>query len=239
MNEKEILSNNQKNFYFIALIGFIKSLMILSAILDIEFVSNTYKTKRDKLTFGKHEFFFFTNISLFYTIFCVISGILKHQIGFFKEIYIFSLATAFILEILVVVMFWPLFIASPSLVKAYIPSGIPKTKLYIKEFPKHLFPLLILLIELQGITIEKRWSHRIFFIIFSIAYFFINEILIAYENLYLYPFFRKLGIYGRGILFLTVLIGCISLYEVSIHTMPCISKAIIRKNNAKDIPLFE
>lgn len=222
---------SEKSFYTSALLSFIKSLMLISAIKDIEFISNLYKPGKMKLEFRKNEFFFFTNISLFYTVFCIFTGYLKTKISLFNEIYLFSLITAFILELLVVFMFWPLFFIDPSLVKARIPKNKNKLKMCFDEFPKHLFPLLVLLIEIQGINIEKRSSHKLFFIVFSTIYFLISEALIVYDDIYLYPLFRKLNTVGRGILFFLVLVISILVYEISIFAIPFISNWIVSKSS--------
>lgn len=202
-------------------------LMFLVMISRIEFISNLFRPKDKKQIITIKEWLFFTNISLIYTALCVISGFLMNYYAFFNRVYLFLLPTAFILEILVVCMFWPLFTIKPSLVKSNIAPYPNLFIFYLREFPKHLFPLLILLIELQGVNIKKDWAHRHFFIIFLISYFCINELLIHYKKIYLYPFLEALNFISRIVIFFLIGIFCIALYEILAHRVSSISTGFL------------
>lgn len=146
-----------------------------------------------------------------------------HFLGIFKDIdhkikrlYDFILPTCITLEIMVTVSFWILFLINPYLVKS---DYIPNTTIfgYSYEFPKHLFPLLILLIEQTGLSIERSWSHHLFLICFGFVYGALNESLIIYDQTYLYPFFKKIAFCYRLCFFLASTLINIFFYEIIMY----------------------
>lgn len=198
---------------FTATFNAAKILLSIISISSFEPLSNNFRSEIDKVPYTKNEFLHFTNISLIYTIFCVFIGLIKDWSPAFNQLYKFILPTSIVLEMMVTLLFWSLFLINPGLVKCTSFRHDGSILSYSGEFPKHLFPLVILLMEQCGMDLRKAWEHRIFLIFFSIAYFILAETLIIRESNYLYPFLRHFTLRGRTLFFTATMITSIVFYE--------------------------
>lgn len=204
-------SNNQAKLLCVL---FLKHALLAIAAYNIEYVSNLFKKKEHQTITDIRDKFFLTNLALLYTIFCVFTGIFRNHHAIFKELHSFTLPTALVLETIVTVMFWTLFIIDKRLVlrfEKYQDSMFPG---YIAECPRHLFPLVVLLLEHMVAVLKKSHFHRIFLFIFAIVYFTINELLISYRGIFLYPFLQYFTFMKRGLIFSSLSGVSLFLYEI-------------------------
>jgi len=209
--------NEASYFHVGAPLIFTKFLLLSVSVYSFEPLSNNFKPQISRIQYTKDDFLFFTNISLFYTTFCVIVGFLKQLAPTLNKLHRFLLPTSIVLEMMVTTFFWILFLINPSLVKKdFNKSGFSLLSLYT-EFPKHLFPLLILMIEQAGMKLERMWTHKLFFIGFGIFYGSLSEILIISESNYLYPFFKKFSFKGRILFFVASILINFFFYEVLMY----------------------
>lgn len=199
---------------FAATFNTAKILLSIISISSFEPLSNSFRSEVNRIPYTKNEFLHFTSISLFYTIFCVFVGLVKDWNPVLDQLHKFILPTSIVLEMMVTLLFWSLFLTNPSLVKCASFRGARDiVPYYSNEFPKHLFPLIILLMEQSGMDLRRAWKHRIFLIFFSIAYFVLAEALIICESNYLYPFLRYFTFRGRVLFFVAATIASILFYE--------------------------
>jgi hypothetical protein len=179
----------------------------------IDPITNIFRSEKDQLGNIEVDHFFLSNISLYYVLIAVF---IKKVLPDLRNTHNFFLPTAFTLEIVVMSLFWPLFIKDRKLVKNAVIEFDSPIEMYVTEFPMHLFPFLIVLLEFEFKKIEKTKYHRVFFILFCVFYFFISEMLIHRKNVFLYGFLAPLEFYSRIALFIGVLIFTLLSYEISI-----------------------
>lgn len=208
--------------------------ILLSIISISSFKPLTKVIRGNQEILSKNEYFYFTNLGLFLTITCVVIGLIKSffaQNNILKKFYSFLIPISIVLEICVTIVFWLIFFIDPKLVKEDYCNLDGKIDLYsyFSEFPKHLFPLIILILEQSGIVFKRDLNHRIFFIVFSICYCSFSEFLIRKHKNYLYPFFKKMNFLGRLTIFSIISICCILFYEILMH----FKAEKLRKSNLK------
>jgi FAR-17a/AIG1-like protein len=195
------------------LLSIIKNVMFSTAIFKIELISNVFASESKKEQFGIRESLYLTNLSLFYMIFTVVAGAVHRMSKRMKSYYLFALSTAVVLEAIVVVQFWGLYLKDPRLVKPKSCFENGQRLSAIDELPKHLFPLLILILEKRAIRIKKSMSHRLFLLTVTIVYFSILKIYNIVTDDYLYPFLELLS-YPKTFMFhLFSLLICFGFYE--------------------------
>ncbi|KAI5169985.1 hypothetical protein PAEPH01_1151 [Pancytospora epiphaga] len=192
----------------------VKLICLAISAYSLDVVTYTAKSASEAKAIEIRGYLYFTNISLLYTLFTVFMGMLSKLNKPFHTIHAFSVATALILEFIVTITFWPLFLINPMLIKNksdLIEMGGPS---YIGELPKHAFPALILLIEQAELQITKQWSHRFFFLGFSVMYYIASETYTAKLGLYLYPFLKNLSALSRLIFFSAISLVALCMYEL-------------------------
>ncbi|KAI5147999.1 hypothetical protein ENBRE01_0059 [Enteropsectra breve] len=159
------------------------------------------------------EYFFFTNIALCYTILVVALGLVGMMWKQTQRIYRFTLSTAIVLEIMVTITFWILYLIDP---KHVIEDHDSNSRL-IGEFPKHVFPLVILLIEQRGISLAKSGYHRLFIVVFVTIYYLLSELYLHISSGFLYPFFKVFSPLHRVLFFCFMCISALGAYETWMH----------------------
>ncbi|KAM0680259.1 hypothetical protein GINT2_001644 [Glugoides intestinalis] len=209
----KIIALENKHFKTVTTLSF-KYTLLLVAAYHIECISNLFKKKEDQKIFDISDKCFLTNLALFYTIFCVIAGIFRNYHCFFKELHAFILPTALVLEVIVTGMFWSLFIIDKKLVMRFDKYKNSPLLSYLSECPRHLFPLLVLLLEHMTAVLRKSPFHKIFLFVFAIVYFTINELLIGYRDIFLYPFLERFTFIQRGLIFASLSGISLLLYEI-------------------------
>lgn len=191
----------------------IKFLLLFIAISDLEGVSALLKRDTKEALGTFKDYLHFTNISLYYTIFCVVVGLL-HSSGLIKtSVRNFFMVTALVLEAMVTVLFWCLFFLNPRLVCHKYSEGKSLIAKYMKECPKHLCPFVVMLIEQYGIPLEKKKVHRLFLLQFCIGYYLVAELYFKLKKDHLYPFLDSLGILARMCFFGMACLVSFLLYE--------------------------
>ncbi|KAI4291958.1 hypothetical protein PAPHI01_1240 [Pancytospora philotis] len=211
----------------------IKAVCFMFSVYSVDVIANPFKSAAYARAVEIREYLYFTNIGLLYTIFAVTVGWVANTSKFIKEAHSFSVATCLILEILVALIFWTLFLIDPFLVKNrsdFVGGARPSI---INELPKHAFPLVILLIEKSATKISKCWKHRAFLLGFGIAYYAASEGFIAAEQMYLYPFLRKISPFQRFQLFAALSSFSVLVYELLFAYEP---KAAAAKKSLPEIP---
>lgn len=189
-------------------------ILLLISTYSIEGVANRFRSPEYARAVALREYLYFTNIALLYTIFSVFVGYLSTYSKNIALLYSFSVVTAFILEIIVTLTFWALYLVDPSLVKNKSDLAGFNGPSITREIPKHALPALILLMEQYGLEIEKHWSHRAFFIGFSLSYYLISEVYTKRAGLYLYPFFKYFSVLQRFMFFCSIALLTLFVYEI-------------------------
>lgn len=192
----------------------VKIICLMISVLSIESIPNGIKNPTSLRAIEIREFLYFTNIGLLFTVFTVVAGLLPRKNKLIVSIYKFSVPVCFILEILITLIFWPLFLKDPFLVKHrsdFAPGARPRI---LDELPKHGFPALILLIEQLSINIEKCWRDRAFLFLFGMCYFMMSEVFTQIQRIYLYPFLGTISRFQRFMLFAFISAIGILLYEL-------------------------
>jgi len=154
-------------------------------------------------------YLYFTNIALVYTLFCIFLGFMSSKIKRLNPIYEFTLVTAIVLESMVSFCFWILYSIDPGLVKEK--WALPTS--FIRECPKHLFPLITLLIEQRNKQFLKSMGHRYFIMIFCVFYYFVIELYSHYSKDFIYPFLKAINIFGRSAVFSGFILIALLIYE--------------------------
>lgn len=216
-------------------LNYAKIMLLSVSVYSFEPLSNKFKPEISRVQCTKNDFLYFTNISLFYTAFCVAIGFLTYYFPALESLHKFVLPTSIVLEITVTILFWGLFFINPGLVKAGATANkISILRLYT-EFPKHLFPLITLLIEQSGLKLQRSWQHRLFLILFGIFYGSLSEALIFHESNYLYPFFRVFTFKGRAAIFILSILINILFYEFVMYfkiLKPAMKKNLLKKKKS-------
>ncbi len=176
------------------------------ALLTIDPVLHVFNRN---VKYEKSDFFYFSNISIF------LISIIRFIGLFGKNSTIFNIKNYLIpisitLERTVSIIFWPLFIFKrESVTRENLEPGI---RSYFNEMPKHLFPLLSLMLESENIKIGKYTTQKYFLLAFAIIYHLIIEYFIKFENFYIYPMFSNMRYSSR-----LMTIGMVLLVAVLIH----------------------
>jgi len=172
---------------------------LLAAFSLVFFIYYSFFRKEDSHInfFTKFKFLYLTNIFLILSVFTLFLGLSRKIYAKLTDLYLRFLAVAVCCEFLVVAGFWTCFFVSPSLLRNHKTSVKANFILAIGEFPKHLFPFIALLIEQYRVDIAfSVWSvfvTTLFFVFFGVA----NEFLINYNDICLYPIFKKFGAIQR------------------------------------------
>lgn len=160
------------------------------------------------------DFFFLSNIALSLTICTVIFGLMKCFSRILNVTHTFISTITLILETIVTLNFWILFLINPKLVKNNLDSSTITLCSVLKEFPKHLLPFIILIMEQRGKQVKKSNLHIVFFFLFTLCYFILNETYTAFTSDFLYPFFKKITFFERSLLFIIMFGISVVFYQV-------------------------
>lgn len=197
-----------------------KLVLLIFALNTVEPVANLFKLKKYRRDHSKYEFLFFSNISAVYAGFVVLLGLAKSWIpqlnSVLTPVYEFGIPTSISLEMVVVLIFWSLFIFKREwIIRTNLEPGIMP---YLREAPKHLFPLIFLLLEKGGQTFEKSNYQRIFFLVFFISYFLIVQALVLFDNgYYIYPFLEHFNMPSMVLLFAVIYAVASVFYEMAFY----------------------
>lgn len=195
-------------------IGTIKQLLITFVVLELRTIANLSTLFGSQRIEAIKDLLFFTHIGLFYTIFCILTGLFKDSNKTIQMVYEFVLATSVVLEIIITALFWTLFYINPGFVKdEYMKNKTLKVK-YLVEMPKHLFPLVILVLELSHLQLHRSPSHKIFFIFFCTSYCLLLEIYFLCTKTFLYPFLGLMNLFCRLGFFVVMGFASLIIYEL-------------------------
>lgn len=165
-----------------------------------------------------NDLLYFTNISLLYTALGVMVGIVAKlsKSERIKALHEFIVVTSAVMSMLVVTVFWILFVIDPKLVTPYSKGNevLHTFDNYIREFPKHLYPLIVVFIELSNVVLEKKGTHRFFLFSIAVAYTIMCEHLIRVHNFYVYQFLNTGSFKGRLISYIIITFLCLAAYEI-------------------------
>lgn len=209
-----------------------KMILLFVSISRLDFIKNVDNS--NKFIIVTNQFLYFTNISLMFTTFGVLLGIIlrfNNKNQFLKNLYEFMVITSTVFAMVVGIIFWVLYSINPNLVTehSYGVNFADGFKNFIKEFPKHFYPLIVIFLELRNIVLEHKSIYRFFLFAFSIFYISLCEYSIRIHNYYIYPFLAIGKIKGRVFSYLTITILCLSCYEILLF----VHSFLNRKNKKK------
>lgn len=194
-------------------IAYIKPAMLAIAIYDLEFISDIFMPEDKKAGFGITDHFFFTNLSLYMVFICVLSGYLRNRQKTIASLHILTLPVALILELIVTKLFWTLFFIDWRLVKRR-KTAATGILYYCNEFPRHLFPLAIMVIEYLNFRIKKSKKHMVLLATFTILYFTLLELLRIKYDIQLYRFLAIMSPLQRFFTFLALFFYSVFIYQL-------------------------
>jgi hypothetical protein len=143
-------------------------------------------------TYSDVKFLYFTNQSLYFTVFTLIISFIDSYRLHISEIYNILLPISITLETIVTAMFWSLYFIDRKLIvnKNFLRAGY-ETPL-LTELGVHLFPLILLIIDQIGKRFEKSKARSMFLSFYLILWGGIIVVLGNKRGKYLYPFMNLL-----------------------------------------------
>ncbi|EQB62355.1 integral membrane [Vairimorpha apis BRL 01] len=170
-------------------------------------------------TFYGSKYIYLTNICLYITVTCLFMGNMVRQLRVqgLLEIYRHTLCLMLPLNCLVSILFWTLFYIDPTLIRD---KDLYNKNIRISLFSDlcvHLFPFLSLLVEHKGLIIKSHPCHCIFYILFTVTYYFICYYFSKLNNMWVYPLLGKLDLKNRILLFFFSTILVIFIYKMMMY----------------------
>ncbi|KAK1349138.1 FAR-17a/AIG1-like protein [Hamiltosporidium tvaerminnensis] len=178
-----------------------------------------------RMSFGGRQQFL-TIIGLNATILTLIFGLVIRYARLDKNGNIFKYVSSFHtfllsliipVEMTITILFWVLYLKDPTLLisKEFYERNI-KIRLF-SNLCMHLFPFILLIIEIIDTNIKRSNIHLIAIIIFSITYYFWVSFIASMNKRWPYPLLDGLNGIGRLLIFTAVTLLTVSFYETIMY----------------------
>jgi len=157
--------------------------------------------------FTEFKFMYLTNMFLVLSVLTVLLGISNRKFSNLTRLYKTSLALMLCFQFIIVAFFWIPFLINQNYFNIN-QDGRQGFYMLVYELPKHVFPLVMVLIEQLKVDISFSVYHLIMLFSILAVMALISELVIYHRSFFIYPAFKKFGFALRiGIYTLGVFLG--------------------------------